>query len=120
MRVLVTCRVSIVSHDAAQFRISSCHQVSQGVERSTSAEIVDARFMAQRWLIQSVDGGGVVPDLPNLPNLPNLFLGGRKRRSPSLYLSIITTLSKRLGRLGRLGNPRQCNGSALPNLCQQG
>jgi hypothetical protein len=56
VRALVQCKVSIVSHDAAQFRISSCHQVSHGVLVSSSVEIVEARFMAWQWLVQSGDG----------------------------------------------------------------
>jgi hypothetical protein len=51
----------MVCHEATQLRMSSCHQVSQGVERSTSVESVVARFMVWEQMVQSADKGHEKP-----------------------------------------------------------
>jgi hypothetical protein len=55
----VTTRVLTACHELTQLRMSSCHQVSHGVEQSSSVEMVEARFKAGLggWG-QSVDGRG--------------------------------------------------------------
>ena len=53
----VTVSSPTVAQLATQFRISSCHQASQGVVRSSSVEILAARFKGVGRLAQS--GGRV-------------------------------------------------------------